>query len=93
MAETITCTRCGGRHEALAKPPFSNALGQRIHAEICEGCWKTWLAQQNKLMNHYGLNTMDPDHRKIILENLKAFLFNEGQEAHIDTSLEGKIQH
>ena len=93
MAETINCKRCGGRNPALAKAPFSNALGERIGNEICEGCWKTWLAQQNKLMNHYGLNTMDADHRKIILDNLKAFLFNEGELAQIDTSMEGKIQH
>jgi Fe-S cluster biosynthesis and repair protein YggX len=93
MGETIKCTRCGGGNPALPKAPFSNALGERIKSQICEGCWKTWLAQQNKLMNHYGLNTMDPDHRKIILENMKAFLFNEGELAQIDTSMEGKIQH
>lgn len=44
-------------------------------------------------MNHYGLNTMDPDHRAMLLDNLKGFLFNEGSTSQIDTSLEGTITH
>ena len=95
MADTPTlkCTRCKQANPAMAKAPFPNPLGQRIHAEICDPCWQQWLQQQSKLMNHYGLNTMDPDHRKMILDNLKAFLFNEGPMAEIDTSLEGTITH
>ena len=91
--QTITCTRCKRTNPALAKAPFPNPLGQRIHAEICEPCWQQWLQHQSKLMNHYGLNTMDPEHRKMILDNLKAFLLNEGPLADIDTSLQGTITH
>ena len=90
---TFTCTRCSQSNPQLPKPPFPNPLGERIHSGICQTCWQAWLAQQNKLMNHYGLNTMDPDHRKMILDNLKGFLFNEGPMAAIDTSLEGTITH
>lgn len=95
MADTdkITCVRCKQSNPALPKAPFPNALGERIKAEVCEPCWQQWLQQQNKLMNHYGLNTMDPDHRKMILENLKGFLFNEGPMAEIDTSRQGTITH
>ena len=93
MSDTITCTRCKQKNPALPKAPFPNALGQRIHAEICQPCWQAWLQQQNKLMNHYGLNTMDPDHRQMLIDNLKAFLFNEGPMSQIDTSLEGTITH
>jgi Fe-S cluster biosynthesis and repair protein YggX len=95
MADTDTtpCVRCKQTNAALPKPPFPNPLGERIKAEVCEPCWQQWLAHQNKLMNHYGLNTMEPDHRKIILDNLKAFLFNEGPMAEIDTSLQGTITH
>jgi len=91
--ETISCVRCRQSQPALAKPPFPNPLGERIKTEVCEPCWQLWLAHQNKLMNHYGLNTMEPEHRKIILENLKGFLFNEGPMAQIDTSLQGTISH
>jgi Fe-S cluster biosynthesis and repair protein YggX len=91
--ETISCTHCKQAHPALAKAPFPNPLGERIRTEICAPCWQQWLAHQNKLMNHYGLNTMEPEHRKILLDNLKAFLFNEGPMAEIDTSLQGTITH
>lgn len=91
--QNITCARCKQSNKALAKPPFPNALGQRIHAEICDPCWQAWLQQQNRLMNHYGLNTMDPDHRQMLLDNLKGFLFNEGPMSQIDTSLEGSVVH
>ena len=95
MAEPdkTTCVRCKQTSPALAKAPFPNPLGERIKAEICEPCWQQWLAHQNKLMNHYGLNTMDAEHRKIIVDNLKAFLFNEGPMADIDASLQGTITH
>ena len=92
-SQKINCIRCKQTNPALEKPPFPNAIGQRIHAEICQPCWQAWLMQQNRLMNHYGLNTMDPDHRQMILDNLKGFLFNEGPMAQIDTSMEGTITH
>jgi Fe-S cluster biosynthesis and repair protein YggX len=92
--DTITCRRCGTKDApALKSAPFNNPLGERIKGEICQNCWKAWLAQQQMLMNHYGLNTMDPEHRHILMQNLKAYLFNEGELAQIDTSLEGTITH
>jgi Fe-S cluster biosynthesis and repair protein YggX len=92
--QTISCKRCGNKNVvALASTPFNNPLGERIKAEICQDCWKSWLAQQQRLINHYGLSTMDAEHRQILMQNLKAYLFNEGELAQIDTSLEGSITH
>lgn len=96
MAEntTLHCTHCGNpKAPALAKAPFPNALGERIHAAICQDCWKAWLAKQNQLMNHFGLNTMDPDHRAMIVQNMKGFLFGEGETADVDASKQGTITH
>ena len=91
---TVECTRCKNkRGPALPKAPFPNALGERIAKEICQDCWKQWLFKQNQLMNHFGLNTMDPDHRAMLLQNLKAFLFESGDTESIDTSMQGKITH
>jgi Fe-S cluster biosynthesis and repair protein YggX len=89
----ITCKRCGADNPPLLKAPFANPLGNRILTEVCQPCWQQWLQAQTRLMNHYGLDTMNPEHRKFIIENLKAFLFNEGGLAAIDTSLEGTITH
>ena len=93
MAEVISCTRCGQKFPALDKPPFGSALGKKIHAEICAGCWKAWLASQNQLINHYGLSTINPEHQQFLIENMQAFLFNEGKGAEIDATLQGTIQH
>jgi Fe-S cluster biosynthesis and repair protein YggX len=90
---TVTCVRCSKTGPALANAPFRNPLGERIHSSICQDCWKSWLAEQNRLMNHFGLNTMNDEHRQILLQNLKGYLFNEGELARIDTSLQGTITH
>ncbi len=92
---TINCTCCGNKMPGMAAAPFSNMLGKRIHENVCQGCWSQWLAKQNQLINHFGLSTINPEHQQFLIENMKAFVFNEGQlpQAEIDTSLEGTIKH
>ncbi|HYE74645.1 MAG TPA: oxidative damage protection protein [Blastocatellia bacterium] len=91
---TISCTRCNQKLPAMAAAPFSNALGKRIHENICQGCWQQWLSRQNQLINHYGLSTINPEHQKFLIDNMKAFLFDEGEnQAQIDASLQGTISH
>jgi len=44
------------------------------------------------LINHYGLNVRDPKAREFLVTNLRAFLFDEGDDqAGIDTSREGDV--
>ena len=43
------------------------AIGARIVAEICKDCWGQWLKQQTMLINHYGLNVMDPQARQFLM--------------------------
>jgi Fe-S cluster biosynthesis and repair protein YggX len=45
------------------------------------------------LINHYGLDVMDPQARSFLTKNMSAFLFKTGQEADIDTSKQGTITH
>jgi len=45
------------------------------------------------LINHYGLNVMDPQARTFLTKNMSAFLFKTGMEAEIDTTKQGTIQH
>ena len=92
MAE-IKCARCGKKQPALEKPPFGNALGRRIHEQICQPCWKAWVASQNQLINHYGLSTINPEHQQFLIQNMESFLFGEGEQAKIDTTLQGTIAH
>jgi Fe-S cluster biosynthesis and repair protein YggX len=43
------------------------------------------------LINHYGLNVMDPQARAFLTRNLQAFLFKAGLGEDVDTSKKGTI--
>jgi Fe-S cluster biosynthesis and repair protein YggX len=90
MAE-ISCARCGHTGPAFERPPFPGPLGARIVREICQNCWALWLKQQTMLINHYGLNVMDPQARTFLTKNMQAFLFKTGQEEDVDTTKKGSI--
>ena len=93
MPETVTCARCGQTRTGFEKPPFPGAVGARVVEEICRQCWADWLKQQTMLINHYGLNVMDPQARSFLTRNMTAFLFKTGTSADIDTSKKGTISH
>src|SRR2546423_15470340 len=87
----ITCTRCGQTRAGFERPPFPGAIGARIVAEICQDCWSQWLRQQTMLINHYGLNVMDPQARNFLKKNMEAFLFKSGGGEGVDTTKKGTI--
>jgi len=87
----ITCSRCGNTRAGLERSPFPGALGARALAEICQECWVQWLKQQTMLINHYGLNLMDPQARAFLTKNMEAFLFKAGTSEEVDTSKQGTI--
>ena len=91
----ITCTRCGQTRAGFEKPPVGvgGAAGQRIVAEICQQCWADWLKQQTMLINHYGLNLMDPQARQFLTKNRDAYLFKTGAGENVDTSKKGTISY
>ena len=66
-------------------------MGTRIVAEICQECWSQWVKQQTMLINHYGLDLMDPKARTFLTKNMEAFLFKKGEEEQVDTSKQGSI--
>jgi Fe-S cluster biosynthesis and repair protein YggX len=87
----LMCTRCGQTRAALERPPFPGAIGARILGEICQACWGDWLKQQTMLINHYGLNVMDPQARTFLTRNMEGFFFKKGAEEDVDTSKKGSI--
>ena len=90
MAE-ISCQRCGNVRAGFEKSPFPGAIGARILEGTCPACWADWLKQQTMLINHYGLNVMDPQARKFLTQNMDAFLFKSGEQAEVDTTKQGTI--
>jgi len=89
----IKCLRCGETKPGFERPPFPGAIGARVLDGICPACWQLWLKQQTMLINHYGLNVMDPQARQFLTRNMEAFLFRAGQEDGVDTSKQGTITH
>ena len=87
----ITCSRCGQTRAGFERPPFPGAIGARILDGICQECWAQWLRQQTMLINHYGLNVMDPQARAFLTKNMEAFLFKAGEQEDVDTSRKGSI--
>ena len=87
----VTCVRCGQTRAGFERAPFPGAVGQRIVAEICQDCWGQWVRQQTMLINHYGLNVMDPQARNFLTKNMQAFLFGAGAAEDVDTSKKGSI--
>jgi Fe-S cluster biosynthesis and repair protein YggX len=45
------------------------------------------------LINHYGLNVMDPQARTFLTRNMEAFLFKAGQADDVDTTKQGTITY
>ena len=87
----IVCARCKSKREGFNRPPFPGALGARVLEGICPQCWGDWLKQQTMLINHYGLDVMDPKARQFLTRNMDAFLFKVGDGTEVDTSQEGHV--
>jgi Fe-S cluster biosynthesis and repair protein YggX len=90
MAE-VKCVRCGQTRAGFERAPFPGALGAKIVESICQECWSLWLKQQTMLINHYGLNVMDPQARSFLTKNMDAFFFKTGNEEDVDTTKKGTI--
>lgn len=71
----ITCSRCKQQGEQLKSPPLPGELGARIYDSICQECWRQWLRQQTAVINHYGLDLLDPKARKFLTQQTEVFLF------------------
>jgi Fe-S cluster biosynthesis and repair protein YggX len=65
--------------EPLAEQPMPGSTGERILEEICRDCWNEWRELVPQLINHYGLNLGNPEHRKELRRVMKEFL-NFGDE-------------
>ena len=87
----ISCSRCGQTRAGFERAPFPGPVGARVVAELCQSCWGDWLKQQTMLINHYGLNVMDPQARAFLTKNMQAFLFKAEGAAAVETSKKGTI--
>ena len=76
MRETgeVTCRRCGLEKPGLERPPLPGRWGAAVLAGTCADCWRDWVEEQTRLINHEGLTPSEPAHRQVLYQRLAAFL-------------------
>ena len=77
----------------MEKPPFRNAIWERVFEEICRDCWGEWLQHQTLLINHYGLDPRDPKAREFLYHQIETVRLEGGEGEQVDTSRKGTIDH
>lgn len=70
----VTCARCGLTREGAGKVGLPGALGEAIKERVCAECWKEWLAQQVRVINHYGLRPVLKQDRERVYGFTREFL-------------------
>lgn len=78
--KAIFCEKLKADAEALEKPPYPGALGQRIFEHISKSAWQQWLNHQTMLINEYRLNMLDSTAREFLRNEMEKFFFGEGSE-------------
>jgi Fe-S cluster biosynthesis and repair protein YggX len=47
---------------------------------VCEICWREWMGTQTKIINEYRLNVLEPEHARLLREQMLTFLGLAGGE-------------
>lgn len=81
MAE-VTCVRCG-ETRAGAGRVLPGDIGDEIERRVCAQCWSEWLAQQIRVINHYGLRPALREDREKLYDFTREFLGLSPREEHI----------
>ena len=76
--KTVHCSKLNKELPGLEKPPFPNALGQRIADEISQEAWQMWMTYQTKLINELKLRVFEPEAQKVLQEHAQDFFFGDG---------------
>lgn len=71
---TVSCRRCGRLQPALERAPIPGPRGQRVQAQTCAACWREWIEEQTRLINHEHLLPSQPAHRTVLYARMDDFL-------------------
>ncbi|PHM69010.1 oxidative damage protection protein [Xenorhabdus sp. KJ12.1] len=83
MSRTIFCTFLQREADGQDFQFYPGELGKRIFNEISKEAWQQWMNKQTMLINEKKLNTMNPEDRKLLEQEMVKFLF-EGKDIKID---------
>ncbi|HVR88967.1 MAG TPA: Fe(2+)-trafficking protein [Candidatus Limnocylindria bacterium] len=73
-AKDVTCARCGNTRAGAGRVGLPEPLGGEIERSVCAECWKEWVAQQIKVINHYGLKPVIREDREKLYAFTREFL-------------------
>ncbi|GAC1326494.1 MAG: hypothetical protein NVSMB2_25660 [Chloroflexota bacterium] len=45
-----------------------------MHAQTCAACWREWIEEQTRLINHEHLLPSEPAHRTVLYARMDDFL-------------------
>lgn len=78
--KTVRCRKYQTELEAMEKPPFPNALGEKLQQSVSKKAWAEWLAHQTMLINENQLSMVDPTAKAFLTEQREKFLDNADYE-------------
>ena len=93
MARMVNCVKLGRELPGLERKPYPGQLGQQIYENVSQQAWDMLMQHSVILINHYGLSTVNPEHQQFLINNMESFLFGQGLQTRIDTTLQGTITH
>lgn len=83
MSRTVYCQFLKKEAPGLDFPFYPGELGKKVFDNISKEAWSQWQAKQIMLINEKKLNMMNVEHRKLLEEQMVAFLF-DGQAVEIE---------
>ncbi len=76
----VKCAKLGNELPGLERPPFPGELGQRIYENVSAEGFELWKPQMTILINHYGLNPVEPETRQFLRGQMELFFFDQPAE-------------
>lgn len=83
MTRTVQCQYLNKEAPGLDFQLYPGEIGKKIYATISKEAWVLWQTKQTMLINEKKLNMMDQEHRKLLENEMVAFLF-EGKEVEVE---------
>ncbi|QEP43673.1 oxidative damage protection protein [Ectothiorhodospiraceae bacterium BW-2] len=78
MSRMVQCVKLGKEALGLERITYPGELGKRVFESVSQEAWQMWLKQQTMLINEYRLTPIDPNHRKMLENEMEKFFFGEG---------------
>lgn len=78
----VMCRMLKKELPGLKRPPFKNALGQRLFEDVSQEAWKTWLQESVRLINTYRIDLADPSGQEFLFKQTAIYFgYEEGDLA------------